>query len=334
MSLVNDVLRQLDSDTSKPYPNMPLQSAGQSKTAINWSRFLFVVLVVALLVILSLQMIFKESIIEIFMDNKPAEAPTLLLPPEIKQPLTEDKPLTEEKRLIAAAPQITEQKIAQKEIAQQKIAPKQPLPKVTRAKTQESGVAKQEIVTEPKLQPEPQSKTQSKTQSQPQPINIKVVENPGFKQYQLALQAYKKKQYSAAAAWIDAAIVADDKDEYLRLKARILIQQGKGEELRDFVVSQNNNSLAWFQLVAPGLQMFAHYELSNQYYAELTQQQPNQVKWQLAMALNFAKLGYSDKTQSIYENLLNSSLPTSSQKQWIATRLQRMERAGSNRNDS
>lgn len=41
MSLVNDVLRQLDSDTSKPYPNMPLQSAGQSKTAINWSRFLF-----------------------------------------------------------------------------------------------------------------------------------------------------------------------------------------------------------------------------------------------------------------------------------------------------
>lgn len=327
MSLVNDVLRQLDSDTSKPFPNMPLQSAAQAKSVVNWPRLGFIVLVVALLVILLLQLVFKESIVEIVSGNKSERTapPELLATFEPEQPIAVEQLLgIKPEPLIPTSAVVASASVQIADVIAAEPASKLESPKVERPKLEAPKLERPKL-ERPKLEA---------LSAETQPVNIKAVENPGFKQYQLALQAYKKKQYSSASAWIDLAIAADIKDEYLRLKARILMQQGKGEELREFVISQNNNSLAWFQLVAPGLQMFAHYELSNQYYTELTKQQPQQVKWQLAMALNYAKLGYTEETQMIYRNLLNSSLPTNNQKKWIATRLQRMERAGSNRNES
>jgi hypothetical protein len=60
----------------------------------------------------------------------------------------------------------------------------------------------------------------------------------------------------------------------------------------------------------------------------LVKQQPNEVKWQLAMALNFSKLGLDKKTYAIYENLLKSSLLTYKQQRWIVTRLERMQQVG------
>jgi hypothetical protein len=157
-------------------------------------------------------------------------------------------------------------------------------------------------------------------------VNITVVKNVGFKHYQFSLRAYKNKQTSVALSWIDLALAAAKKDEYLRLKLRILMQKEDRAELHRFVLAQHDNtSLDWFQLVAPSLQMYAYYDLSNKYYSELIKQQPNDVKWQLAMALNYLKLEQVEKTHSIYKNLLNSSLLTYKQQKWIAKRLSRME---------
>jgi tetratricopeptide (TPR) repeat protein len=157
-------------------------------------------------------------------------------------------------------------------------------------------------------------------------VNITVVKNVGFKYYQLSLRAYKNKQTSVALSWIDLALAAAKKDEYLRLKLRILMQKEDRAELHRFVLAQHDNtSLDWFQLVAPSLQMYSYYDLSNKYYSELIKQQPNDVKWQLAMALNYSKLEQIEKTYSIYKNLMNSSLLTYKQQKWIVKRLSRME---------
>jgi hypothetical protein len=157
-------------------------------------------------------------------------------------------------------------------------------------------------------------------------VNITVVKNVGFKYYQLSLRAYKNKQTSVALSWIDLALAAAKKDEYLRLKLRILMQKEDRAELHRFVLAQHDNtSLNWFQLVAPSLQMYSYYDLSNKYYSELIKQQPNDVKWQLAMALNYSKLEQIEKTYSIYKNLMNSSLLTYKQQKWIVKRLSRME---------
>jgi hypothetical protein len=86
----------------------------------------------------------------------------------------------------------------------------------------------------------------------------------------------------------------------------------------------DNHSLSWYQLVAPGLQIFSYHELSNTYYTQLIKQQPKQVKWQLAMALNFSKLKQFDKTTEVYQSLLQSSLLSNKQRQWLAIQSRRL----------
>ena len=155
--------------------------------------------------------------------------------------------------------------------------------------------------------------------------NITTVKNAGFKHYQLALRAYKQKYSEVALTWINLALSEEPKEEYLRLKVRILMQQGLGSEIYTLAIEQaNNTNLSWFELIAPSLQMYSFYELSNKYYAELIKQQPNETKWQLAMALNYSKLGRNDRTIAMYQNLLTSTLLTYRQKKWITSRLEKM----------
>lgn len=351
MSLVNDVLRQLDSAVSKPQKSLPLHpmAADEPVRKKQIARIVFYIVVALLLSILLLQTFYKESIVDIFTGNKSAEIK------QVEAVITQEKERLEKTRL--------EQEVLKPESLQSKPLQSEPLktdtPVVSSIKNKTEitvsqleskklkdkvPVVEKPLDNKPKKPEQPKNKVQEKTQAQApkkiqaqefQPAKIKTVENLGFKEYQLALRSYKNKQNKSALAWIDAAIAAEKKDEYLRLKVRILTQQGNAEVLREFVLNNNDHtSLAWFQLVAPTLQMFSYYELSNAYYSELVRQQPNEVKWQLATALNFSKLGLNEKTYSIYKNLLDSNLLTNKQKQWIASRLERMEQGRGVKNES
>lgn len=316
MSLVNDVLRQLDSGSSKNQKPLPLHpmAAAEPVRKKQISHVVFYIVVALLLVVLLLQTFYKESIVDIFTVNKSAEIK------QVEAVISQEKERLEKNKL--------EQEVLKPEPLKSEPLKSEPL-------KADTSVASN-IQPKNKVQKKTQTQAPKKIQAQEfQPAKIKTVENLGFKEYQLALRSYKNKQNKSALAWIDAAIAAEKKDEYLRLKVRILTQQGSGEVLREFVLNNNDhNSLAWFQLVAPTLQMFSYYELSNAYYSELIRQQPNEVKWQLATALNYSKLGFDEKTYSIYKNLLDSNLLTNKQKQWIASRLDRMEQGRGVKNES
>lgn len=340
MSLVNDVLRQLETNNSQPYKGMPLQPLMATETVERnkWIHFSFLALIVFLLIIISVQVFYENSAL-LGVSGYDVVAPlqtknitpelTRIVVPEITQTMAPvSKPSSMKNELPETLPIITpivspEQRVENTEILvsdflQHESANHKPL--------------KQEFVNKEPVNKEPvqhealnQISTISVDNSLSEEANITTVKNAGFKHYQLALRAYKQKYSEVALTWINLALSEEPKEKYLRLKVRILMQQGLGNEIYTLAIEQaNNTNLSWFELIAPSLQMYAFYELSNKYYAELIKQQPNETKWQLAMALNYSKLGKKDRTIAMYQNLLTSTLLTYRQKKWITSRLEKM----------
>ena len=340
MSLVNDVLRQLETNNSQPYKGMPLQPLMATETVERnkWIHFSFLALIVFLLIIISVQVFYENSAL-LGVSGYDVVAPlqtknitpelTRIVVPEITQTMAPvSKPSSMKNELPETLPIITpivspEQRVENTEILvsdflQHESAKQEPL--------KQESVNKESVNKKP-VQQEAlnQISTISVDNSLSEEANITTVKNTGFKHYQLALRAYKQKYSEVALTWINLALSEEPKEKYLRFKVRILMQQGLGNEIYTLATEQaNNTSLSWFELIAPSLQMYAFYELSNRYYAELIKQQPNETKWQLAMALNYSKLGKKDKTIAMYQNLLTSTLLTYRQKKWITSRLEKM----------
>lgn len=360
MSLVNDVLRQLDTASSKPYQAMPLHTFMVDEPASNNKlvSILFIVLVTILLIALSLQLFYKKSLIDFFYvdDQKvlalPEHALSLIAPQiasknskEILQILENDRAMNDysvrekirlDSALVSEPDMLKGNGMAMKnEIKSESQVPENKINKEGQSEINnivaissipsKKNSSKKTPSKKEELEKKVLINTVLNKKNIHQSANIQPVENVGFKQYQLALRAYKQKQSLTALSWINLAIKEEKKEEYLRLKVRVLMQKGDGVAVQRFVLEQRDNtSLTWFELIAPSLQMYSYYELSNKYYAELVKQQPNEVKWQLAMALNLSKLGLDQETYSIYKNLLKSSLLTYKQQKWIASRLERM----------
>ena len=340
MSLVNDVLRQLETNNSQPYKGMPLQPLMATETVERnkWIHFSFLALIVFLLIIISVQVFYKNSallevsrydVVAPLQTKKIVPELTKIVVPEITQTMAPvSKSSSMKNELPETLPIITpivlpEQRVENTEILvsdflQHESAKQEPL--------KQESVNKESVNKEP-VQHEAlnQISTISVDNSLSEEVNITTVKNAGFKHYQLALRAYKQKYSEVALTWINLALSEEPKEKYLRLKVRILMQQGLGNEIYTLAIEQaNNTNLSWFELIAPSLQMYSFYELSNKYYAELIKQQPNETKWQLAMALNYSKLGKKDRTIAMYQNLLTSTLLTYRQKKWITSRLEKM----------
>ena len=340
MSLVNDVLRQLETNNSQPYKGMPLQPLMATETVERnkWIHFSFLALIVFLLIIISVQVFYKNSallevsrydVVAPLQTKKIVPELTKIVVPEITQTMAPvSKSSSMKNELPETLPIITpivlpEQRVENTEILvsdflQHESANHKPL---------KQEFVNKEPVNKESVQHEAlnQILAISVDNSLSEEANITTVKNAGFKHYQLALRAYKQKYSEVALTWINLALSEEPKEEYLRLKVRILMQQGLGSEIYTLAIEQaNNTNLSWFELIAPSLQMYSFYELSNKYYAELIKQQPNETKWQLAMALNYSKLGRNDRTIAMYQNLLTSTLLTYRQKKWITSRLEKM----------
>jgi hypothetical protein len=384
MSLVNDVLRQLDADSAKPYRAMPLHSVmmEQPTKKNKLMGISFILLVGLLFFILTLQLFYNQSLADIFYFNdvKRAEVSPqslLLLQSQRLAHVSKNDSSGKDSNsnandtttygqllitegAIGGAIESDRTSIKKIEVINNRLIATQPIKNkifeistlkvksvqdtlgikddrmievddLSRNDTVKNEVLNKDYkVKDIKIKNTDIKNNQKKNLALKENIyqsaSIIAVENIGFKHYQLSLRAYKNKKTSLALSWIDLALAVEKKDEYLRLKVRVLMQKGDHAELYRFVLAQNNNmNLDWFQLIAPSLQMYAYYELSNKYYSELIKLQPNDVKWQLAMALNYSKLEQNEKTYSIYKDLLNSSLLTYKQQRWISKRLGRIE---------
>lgn len=145
------------------------------------------------------------------------------------------------------------------------------------------------------------------------------------KGYQSALGYFINGNIERSNAIIKQVLLESSSEEYLSLQARIFLKKKDANSFYDLVKTHpENNSLAWYKLIAPGLQLFSYYHLSNQYYYALINIEPEQIRWQLAVALNHLRLGKEDKAIAIYRDLSQSSQVSSRQKQWLIRKIERL----------
>jgi hypothetical protein len=310
MSLVNEVLRQLDNRSSLPEHSMPLQAlVVNNKKSINFFRILFILLITILASIISAQWFYQQPLLNLFST------------PQATEKTSEITKATAEPIVIAV-----EEAVNSEAIKSEAINSEAPSAVVIAIEDEIGGItANIAAVNIEAVVEGAESLAADLNRGATELIQIQRVEVPGLKQYQLALKAYKRKQSTTALYWINLAIAEQANEKYQLLKARVYLQQNDGDSFYELVLQQaDNHSLSWYQLVAPGLQIFSYHELSNTYYTQLIKQQPKQVKWQLAMALNFSKLKQFDKTTEVYQSLLQSSLLSNKQRQWLAIQSRRL----------
>ena len=145
------------------------------------------------------------------------------------------------------------------------------------------------------------------------------------KEYQIALRHFIDGNITESNRIIKHVLESSATSEYLGLQARIYIKQDDANGFYDLVKQHSdNNSIDWYKLVAPGLQLFSYYDLSNQYYDELVKIEPKEIRWQLAIALNHLRLDKEDKALAIYHKLYQSKQTSNRQKQWLKNKIKRL----------
>ena len=153
-----------------------------------------------------------------------------------------------------------------------------------------------------RISPVPVKKVENTSRQLEQPVILKKKSNPKDIQYQAALKQFIAGNVDKSERILKNILDGSVKEEYLELQARIYIKKGKSEDFYQFVKQHpENSSISWYKLIAPGLQLFSYYHLSNQYYDALIKIEPNQIRWQLAMALNYSRLGEANKAIIIYQ---------------------------------
>jgi hypothetical protein len=343
MSLVNDVLRQLDSRTTAPdhrrilHPPLDVTEGASSVSAQGISKKIFLMVIIVLTVIIVSQRVYPKPLLNLFassIDAGIAEINNTMTGP-ISEPsikvasiravaVDEFKPADNTVKLVDSA--IFETKA----IKSDRLTPtpldsasSESKPKLVKASNISSAIVKTltSNTTHFKV-------TEAKATDV---AIIKAIEIPGLVEYEFALKSYQQKRFHRALEWINLAIIENKLEKFLILKARIFLQQKNADALYKFALLNSTiTTQSWFELMAPSLQILSYHELSNQYYAQLIVQQPKMIKWQLAMALNYSKLGDNHKTFAIYKKVLNSPLASARQKQWLESQIVRLNRAQGN----
>jgi len=348
MSLVNDVLRQLDSRTTAPdhrrilHPPLDVTEGASSVSAQGISKKIFLMVIIVLTVIIVSQRVYQKPLLNLFASSidagiaeinntmtGPVSEPSIKVASIRAVAVNEFKPADNTVKLVDSA--IFETKA----IKSDRLTPtpldstySESKPKLVKASNISSSIVKTLTsntkhfnVTEAKV-------TEAKATDV---AIIKAIEIPGLVEYEFALKSYQQKRFHRALEWINLAIIENKLEKFLILKARIFLQQKNADALYKFALLNSTiTTQSWFELMAPSLQILSYHELSNQYYAQLIVQQPKMIKWQLAMALNYSKLGDNHKTFAIYKKVLNSPLASARQKQWLESQIVRLNRAQGN----
>ncbi len=356
MSLVNDVLRQLDNRATVPnhgivlHPPLALNDGASSLSGQVMAKKILLIAIVVLALIIVIQIIYQQPLLNLFVTPVDAQENSLseislnesteavdreiITTNTISDPINEatvkaasvimvavDEVVFDDASFVDSKVKSTGSKFLKSQLLESKpveLKAAELTPIEVKATNTDSSIAR--ILASNTL-----------GDKRTGMAIIKPIQTPGLQQYESALKFYQQKRLDKALEWVDLAINENKREKYLALKVRILLQQKNAHALYALALSNSAISTqSWFELMAPSLQILSYHELSNQYYAQLIIQQPKIIKWQLAMALNYSKLGDTDKTYAIYKKVLDSPSASARQKQWLESQVVRLNRAQGN----
>jgi len=347
MSLVNDVLRQLDKRATVPdhgivlHPPLAINEASSSLSTQSMPNKILLMAIIVLALIIVIQILYQKPLLNLFVtpvdvhENSPPEIllnestetvdrETVVTTNTISDPIHEASIKVASVRVVA----VDEVVVDEVTLADSRIISTESIPLESKLLESKPVVVKA-LSIDSSITRTLASNT-SGTKRTDMAI-IKPIQTPGLKQYELALKSYQQKRFNRALEWVGIAINESKREKYLALKVRILLQQKNAHALYTLALSNSSiTTQSWFELMAPSLQILSFHELSNQYYAQLIVQQPKMIKWQLAMALNYSRLGDANKTYAIYKKVLDSSSASARQKQWLESQIVRLNREQGN----
>lgn len=156
---------------------------------------------------------------------------------------------------------------------------------------------------------------------------IEKVEN-GDQFYQLALNAFRNKAYQDALPLLNKAIAIKALPHYISLQARLYIESKDRQAFTQLQTRHSHfESQQWLQLMAAGYQKLSDYPSSNNFYLKLLQADPQNIQWRLAIAMNHQRMGNQQQALSHYRKLHQYSGLSSKQNQWIQLQLKLLERS-------
>ena len=304
MSLVNDVLRQID---EKSYSNDGIKAAlplSLQQNSSGWDKPRVVLLSLTALILVVY--ILQRLIIGYFNDERnQALDPSYAVDSTYNNAdVKSTKDSDDSQNIRQSQPKDATVFIAATPVAKAPVA----VPKL---------ISTQDV--------KPQKIASQKKVASQQPIISKKARNHEAAQYQEALGQFIAGNIESSEHILKNLLNKSIEEPYLELQARIYIQRNEGNSFYQLVKKYpQNNSITWYKLIAPGLQLFSYYRLSNQYYDSLVKLEPNEIRWQLAIALNYSRLGDNEKSIAVYKNLASSDQVSDRQKQWLLKKIKRL----------
>lgn len=318
MSLVNDVLRQID---EKSYSNDGIKAAlplSLQQNSSGWDKPRVVLLSLTALILVVY--ILQRLIIGYFNDERsqaldPSYAVdstyNVIAKDEIfaiNADVNSTKDSDDSQNIRQSQPKDATVFIAATPVAKAPVPASIPVPKL---------ILTQDV--------KPQKIASQKKVASQEPIISKKARNHEAAQYQEALGQFIAGNIESSEHILKNLLNKSIEEPYLELQARIYIQRNEGNSFYQLVKKYpQNNSITWYKLIAPGLQLFSYYRLSNQYYDSLVKLEPNEIRWQLAIALNYSRLGDNEKSIAVYKNLASSDQVSDRQKQWLLKKIKRL----------
>ena len=325
MSLINDVLRQLD---SKPNSNAAMHSIPPSALITENNEQSKIRFVIAAAGILLLLVYISQLMLGRPLLGSEISSPAVTVSSSTISPIKASPIKIHSKKITPAEiPQAIAAKTVTPEVLTTNIAPLKVTSlniisdKVAIDNDAESSEAKDNeaaAINKSSLAPN--------TNQLSEPVVISIQEERWEKiEYQTALRHFIGGNIAESDRIIKRVLKSSITNEYLGLQARIYIKQEDTSAFYELVKQHpDNNDIDWYKLVAPGLQLFSYYHLSNQYYYSLIKVEPGEIRWQLAIALNHIRLDKEDKALAIYNKLYQSKQTSNRQKQWLGNKIKRL----------
>lgn len=336
MSLINDVLRQVDTNenahasakagVSSILPAATVHADGN----YNIPRLIFISSSSLLILILILQLVLDKSLFSLFENDR-----SYIYSPQ-NSGINSSALISREQFTVIKDDSVIDRSISSENsssvesIATEDITPKVVSPVRSDAPAKFNDVVKFEVSPEPitLLKVNSSKVVLPKVERKNTERSVTVSSQPsleGEDEYQKALRFFIADNISAADKFIKLALNKNNIEKYHLLQARVFIKQKNSDGFYALVKEYpDNESLDWFKLIAPGLQLFSYYQLSNQYYYSLIKAEPDQIRWQLAVALNYLRLGDKEKAISTYHQLYQSDQVSNQQKQWLIKKIERL----------
>ena len=147
-------------------------------------------------------------------------------------------------------------------------------------------------------------------------------------QYTYMLTLMRQKQWTKAGGIAEDLLQSDGLDPSLRQKLlhnklRILLEEKQFDQFLSFYNQhQGTDSIGWLSTAAPGLHMMAAYPEAAASYQRLIDKQPTVVNWPIALALVLEQQGQQQQAQNLFSDILASYSLQDGQRRWVENKLE------------